>query len=272
MPLDLSNFEREGKIRSSRVRDIFTPNKPISDAEFFAGRTNELVRLLSQFDTPGLYSLLYGERGVGKSSLANVFGFMASTLINSKYWKISCDSSTTFEDILKDPLKEIDIDITIQHVNTTDGTEIGVKAKGKLRGLFADVSAEGGVSGKKEVVTVCEGPYKHISPSFVAENLGDHSGLLIIDEADRLVHPIDKQLLAELIKQLSDRDSKFKILIVGVAETGGELIENHESISRCLGEIKLPRMTNEELELIITKGADKLFLSFDNKLITKFSN
>ncbi|OPX78954.1 MAG: Archaeal ATPase [Methanosaeta sp. PtaB.Bin087] len=271
MTLDSFGFEREEKIRSSNVRNIFTPNKPINDIEFLAGRTNELARLVQQFNTPGQHSLLYGERGVGKSSLANVF----YVLMRIKYvgqmhfWKVSCDSSTTFEDILREPLKQFGVDITIQQVDSTDTKGAAARAKAKFSSILAGASAEGELNAKKETLVVREGPSKHVNPSFAARTLGSHPALLIIDEADRLAYSIDKQRLAEFIKQLSDTDSKFKVLIVGVAEIGGELIENHESISRCLGEIKLDRMTNDELKLIIINGAEELRLYFDEKLINK---
>lgn len=270
-----TSLKRENKIKVSRVREIFTPSKPINDAKFFAGRNNELSKLISQFNTPGLHSLLYGERGVGKSSLANVFHIVTlfkNNLDTNKIldsWKISCNSSTTFEEILREPLKKFEVDTLIQQVDSTDEKGANLKITGKLLGLIAGGSAEGGINAKSETSVVRDGPSKHITPSFAAKILGDHQAFLVIDEADRLENPTTKQQLAELIKQLSDIDSKFKILIVGVAETGGELIESHESISRCLGEIKLGRMTSEELEQIITKGAYKLGISFEEEVTNK---
>ena len=71
--LDLEVFgEDERRIRKSNVRHIFTPHKPITDERFFRGRLEEMKQLLSTLNTPGEHALLYGDRGVGKSSLANI--------------------------------------------------------------------------------------------------------------------------------------------------------------------------------------------------------
>jgi hypothetical protein len=86
-----------------------------------------------------------------------------------------------------------------------------------------------------------------------------------------LGNPADKLKIAEFIKILSDSDSSFKILVVGVAETGGQLIENHESISRCLRETSLRRMSNDELKLLITEGPKKLGLHFSNPVIDEIA-
>ncbi|MEK7206277.1 MAG: ATP-binding protein, partial [Pseudomonadota bacterium] len=69
---DLFGLERESKIEKSGIRKIFTPHKPVESSDFFFGRQKEVQKLIEQLNTPGQHSLLYGDRGVGKSSLANV--------------------------------------------------------------------------------------------------------------------------------------------------------------------------------------------------------
>ena len=77
---DLFGIEREEKIKLSGARDIFTPHQPIHSLELFFGRANEVRALIEHLNTPGQHALLFGDRGVGKSSLANV----ASELLLSK--------------------------------------------------------------------------------------------------------------------------------------------------------------------------------------------
>ena len=78
-----------------------------------------------------------------------------------------------------------------------------------------------------------------LSPSWVAQKIKDLNVLLLIDEFDAIQGVEDKYKVAELIKQLSDSDSKLKILIVGIAESSSELTEGHPSVQRCLKEIKI---------------------------------
>ena len=95
--LDLEVFgEDERRIRKSNVRHIFTPHKPITDERFFRGRLEEMKQLLSTLNTPGEHALLYGDRGVGKSSLANIAAQNLVKLTEQKLIIKRCDSSDNF--------------------------------------------------------------------------------------------------------------------------------------------------------------------------------
>lgn len=61
---------------SVRAGEVFTPRTPISDRELFAGRWTEINQLVDAVNETGLHVVLYGERGVGKTSLANVIPFV----------------------------------------------------------------------------------------------------------------------------------------------------------------------------------------------------
>jgi hypothetical protein len=50
--------------------NIFTPAQEIKDTERFAGRDDELLALSTALQSHGAQIVLYGQRGVGKSSLA----------------------------------------------------------------------------------------------------------------------------------------------------------------------------------------------------------
>lgn len=52
------------------ARQLFSPAAPINAADLFAGRREEIKRFISAIDERGRHVILYGERGVGKTSLA----------------------------------------------------------------------------------------------------------------------------------------------------------------------------------------------------------
>src|SRR6058998_247174 len=57
---------------SVTVANFFQPRSPISTREFFAGRWEQLTTLADAVAQKGLHIVIFGERGVGKTSLANV--------------------------------------------------------------------------------------------------------------------------------------------------------------------------------------------------------
>jgi hypothetical protein len=253
--------ERERKLKESGVRDVFTPARPVMSQELFFGteRRNDLKRLIGHLNTPGQHILLYGERGVGKSSLANIASQAYCSLTSAKSYFKGCDSSTTFHSLIEDALMDAGVDITITEIESTRSGETTAKA--------GACGLEIGGKREKEIAETREGPAAN--PAIAAEMLTNLEGLLIIDEADALDQSTEKRNLSSFIKHLSDNDSLFKLIIVGVAETGDELIEKHPSISRCLQEIILPRMKDYELAEIINGGAIKLNLSFNQTVVEK---
>ena len=59
----------------ARCEQGFRPFAPITLPEFFAGRAEYIRRLDNAISAPGLHVALFGERGVGKTSLARLLYF-----------------------------------------------------------------------------------------------------------------------------------------------------------------------------------------------------
>ncbi len=54
----------------------FTPSTPIAVAELFSGRKKEVGQLIEAIAERGRHAIVYGERGVGKTSLSQVVPLM----------------------------------------------------------------------------------------------------------------------------------------------------------------------------------------------------
>ncbi len=256
---DPFGIDREAKIYASGVRTVFTPHQPINEAELLFGRKDELRRLVETLNTPGQHVLLYGERGVGKSSLANVATLVMRVSTGRALLVKRCDRSDTFATILQSPLKLVGADLTLSEVATTDSSSV----TGSVTTPYGGGSRE-----KAQEVARTYRATGGISPSTVAEAIGGLDVLLLIDEADAISQANDRGQLAELIKLLSDSGSRMKIMVVGIAQTGSELTAAHPSVQRCLKETKLRRMTDPELTEIVTTGAEILKLRFAPDVVT----
>lgn len=262
--MDLFELEKEKKVMKSGVRDVFTPYQPIQEKELFFGRSLQINSIIKQINTPGQHSILFGDRGVGKSSLANIAAKLLKTLTDDRLIVKRCDSEDSFATIVEPLLLEVGIDLQVASSQSqqVEGVDAGVKAFG--------LSAK---AAKKDTqVTTLDGlRARASSPSWVAEQLSGLKALFLLDEID-VIDTSEKYKVAQLVKLLSDSGTNLKFLIVGIAETASQLTSGHESVQRCLKETQLKKMSDEEIENVINSGANKLGLNFSPSAIKKIVN
>ena len=84
--------------RHLEVAKAFSPSAPIDDKSLFAGRIQQITAILTAVGQKGQHAIIYGERGVGKTSLANVIhDFVSAQGGNAvRVAKVNCDASVTF--------------------------------------------------------------------------------------------------------------------------------------------------------------------------------
>lgn len=70
MSNDKSKMEKELKMNS--VSSVFSPSAPINSTNLFQGRIQQLMEVHSAVLERGEHIILHGDRGVGKTSLANI--------------------------------------------------------------------------------------------------------------------------------------------------------------------------------------------------------
>src|SRR4051812_32209636 len=82
------------------VGQLFTPSTPIGVAELFAGRQRQITSLLDAIGERGRHAVIYGEPGVGKTSVAQILQYIIpSTAYRVKYIRKPAFSSDTFSSI-----------------------------------------------------------------------------------------------------------------------------------------------------------------------------
>lgn len=256
---DPFGLNAERRIIDSKVREIFTPHKPINTLGHFFGRQEEVRRLVSQMNTPGQHSLLFGDRGIGKSSLATITSeVLLGRMTQGKVFTKRCGRSDTFETIVAPLLKHFGVldvpdEVAIQSSTSREAT---------LRLPYVDAKN----TSSNQLVEKWKKEHD-FSPSVVAELLRKRHGILIVDEADAISVINDRYKLAEFVKHLSDCNSSVRLLIVGIASTGSDLLAAHPSVGRCLKETKLEKMLDDEIRKIVVEGAKNAKLVFERPVI-----
>lgn len=215
------------------VRQLFD-GAPIDEEDLFAGRQHEVRRMIESVVDRSKHVVLYGEKGVGKTSLSNIF------------WRRFNKSLQSF------------IVARVQAGPHDTFSSLWIRALDELRAVA--ISA-----GKHDMAPV-NADFDTVTPTDIRRELKKCSPnalpIIIIDEYSEVVDADCKLLTANTIKEFYDHTVSTTLILVGVAETISDLIENHESLDRALNQIPLNRMSHAELHEIIDKRASRTSLKF----------
>ena len=231
----LKRGEPEQIERLQALTQAFRPAAPIDRQGLFSGRTRQLGDLFAVADQPGQHAVVYGERGVGKTSLVSVAAEVlgAAGVVTAR---TTCDRSDDYETVWRKALGEVRFTVTRPGVGFTgQARDVAVPAS---QLLAADATPH----------EVRRGLQLLASGRRVA---------IFIDEFDRLPADDDRLLFADTIKTLSDELPGSTVVLVGVADDVEDLIAEHQSIERALVQVHMPRMSPAELEEIVGGGIER---------------
>jgi len=249
--MDVFQAFKEEKQKSFKVDAFYTPSKPVSSPSNLRGRDEEIQKILGALTTPGRHCMIYGDRGIGKSSLAlsTLEGGKKHQILPEHVFQYRCIKNTTFKDIIEKAA--LFIDEAYRHDKTETTKKFGARAR------FFDIFSVEGT--REEKITIEK---EELTANKAATVLHHLDSVLLIDEFDVVKDEV-KHEVAEFVKQLSDASSPFKVLIVGIGSDGAALIAGHQSVIRCMHEIKLPRVEDKYLSEIIESGEAGLGLTFE---------
>jgi Cdc6-like AAA superfamily ATPase len=227
---------------AEQLGQVFTPAAPINEESLFAGRTNQVTEVVDAINTRGQHAIIFGERGVGKTSLANILSSRLSSTIPVIAPRVNCDGSDDYSSLWRKVFDQITIARKTRRAGFTATQETIVKR------VAADLPAQ-------------------LTPDHIRSYLALLANgvilVVIVDEFDRLATKALRNLMADTIKTLSDHAVNATLVIVGVADSVDELIEGHHSIERALVQVRMPRMSSEELKGVVQQGMTRLGLAIE---------
>ncbi len=194
--------------KTTAIASVFRPRVPVTSKELFSGRLDQVRDLLNTALQPGQHAVVFGERGVGKTSLVNVTYQLLGNQINKPACgPINCDGTMDFSAIWHKAFREM---------HTESGTLDSALPK---------------------IVTPDD--IRH-----VVQNIS--KTVFVFDEIDQIKDKKTPGLMAATIKNLSDHSLDTTIILVGVADSVDSLIAEHASVERALVQIpmRLPHFTH----------------------------
>lgn len=289
------------KAKALKADHLFRPTAAIrSDFSYlFAGRQDSLKEVLGSIELDGQVPVIYGDRGIGKSSLAwrvfdilnSVGGDLDDSLaeefdLDENYLCFWIECEERFENIETTLLGLLAPRGMKQAVTVSDlfpdlaNSPLGLRIKTTFEANIQFLKAKAEVEGQSKTSVLqdalkqvidgrLEDPVELFGQTMaeVARRLPDTTIVVFLDEVDRLT---DKSRIGDLIKHMTG----IRFVFVGVAETGRSLIGNHNSVIRKIDEVYVPPLESAETHEMYSNAAsyvDSLEfgtnLSFDEEFI-----
>ena len=213
---------------------LFNPSSPIDEDRLFSGRLDQVSDLLGVVYEKGAHAILFGERGVGKSSLANtITAKIPPAVTNIQFLKENSRPEDTFFTLWSKMLFKFQY----------DGINVADYLKDETRDFV--------------IIKILESLPRTSQYVFV------------FDEFDRISSQATKTAIADTIKHFSDYPQNITIVIVGVGFSIEELFGAHPSIQRCCHQIPMPRMSKTELSEILSDRYPQIGLLCSSEMIDR---
>jgi hypothetical protein len=238
---------------------VFTPTKP-PEREMFTRRNEpdahgnpglqDLVR--ETLREPGKQLLLYGDAGVGKTSLLQY----AAEDEEMKPLRVPCMTARSFAGHVEAALHEL---VKLREVGMTKGSSRGRSAEGGLSKLFI---FKGTISRQEDESHQFESTSRDPIQELAAAMHQSGLQLLVFDNFQNVEKSEVKSFAqaAEVLSDISAETGDVKLVIIGVAEDAHQLIGDSPSLQRRITEIEVPRMPDLEIDELLENGFSLLKL------------
>lgn len=259
--------------------NAFSPAQEVIEPRLFAGRHDQIKELSDALQTVGSCPVIYGDRGLGKTSLAiqcQLIAMGSNELLmelDAEDWKVASEQSyltffvTCSDDVrhfiqLQQRILNSFRDFLIQSADSPNQRVlIDSQTKRKISLKFFETEQTSNYNNR-----VNELRHEDLSlteqikqEAHLLTDCYNQRVLVVIDELDRVANT---QGLASFLKALSGNQLKF--VLVGIAQSLSDLGLDHPSVERNLCPVRVPRMTSSELSEVIDRALTTLSESGHN--------
>ena len=241
-----------------------SPTSPIESQEHLYGREKQVRQIEQALYAPGRSIFIYGDRGVGKTSLAQTVAYSHQSASNQPVL-LACSPSATFSGLMSDVIAALRG--PQQGPRTTTTT---------LKASIPKVPAgiEVGHTRKEEPIerTTTLDLNSAVEMLLQIGKLRDSENtVVVLDEFDRLTNDAERTHFADFIKQIGDKHIPIRFVFCGVAESIQKLLGAHESCFRYLEGVELQRLSWDGRFEIIDTAARALGVTIESRPRTRIA-
>ncbi|EEC7289715.1 ATP-binding protein [Escherichia coli] len=243
-----------------KLHKVLRPTGPVVSMELLFGREKHVTDLELALYATGRHAFIYGDRGVGKTSLAQTVAFKLQE--DAEPILVGCEKESTFSSVMNDIIlrgtpqdKKID----------TQGWSFGLNVAG-IGGINA---------GQNQKYNYPELKIDSVSAAVRALQFLTkvHSKIpyIVIDEFDQIDSDEERQKFGSLIKQLGDQACEVKLIFTGIGDSLVTLIGGHKSSERQIHQVHLDSLPWNGRFQIIDNAFDEFGLTVDDSVRYKIA-
>lgn len=244
----------------SSLRQEFFHLRPIDQQEHLKGRATQLSQIHRSLDSLGRQIFIFGDRGVGKTSLARTAAFSAPGYKFDPIY-VACDREGSFFQMAAAMIDELAgrMDQSVERT-TTEKVSILSKVLGYEKG-----------SSDKRIYPEFDSLSRFIQALKAITESSQKPPIIIIDELERFTGEHDRGLTADFIKRVSDEKIRARFIVCGIASSLSGLIGNHPSSERSFSPIELKQLNYSNLQEIINSAADAFNVKIPKGIVQRIS-
>jgi uncharacterized protein len=262
-------------IRGKTEDDLFrilneelSASSPVTSPEHLFGREVALERVRTSLAMRGRQIFIHGDRGVGKTSLAQTAAFRFQSS-DAQPVITSCHKASTFESVMQDVIVKLRGGNPYEAKRTTSfKTGRSLAAALPIKSFSLTASAASEKTSQTEEVSAPRIPDANAAVALLLHE-GDQDSkkqpLVVVDEFD-LMRTTERAHFADFLKQLGDQRVPVKFIFCGIGDTVDDLLEAHGSANRYFDGVKIERLNVSSRWDIIDKSAGALGLSVDDEV------
>lgn len=213
--------------------------------------------------------LMYGDTGVGKSSLLRY----AAEAEDLDPVLVECTATTDYTEILDTIVRTL-MDVKEVKVRRSTSVEASASAEASVPWFTKLVGTIKGVASKESEYSIVEKPILDVATDLMTTA---GKSLIVLDNFQNIKSDETRELVAQLLERLSDRASAIsrdrpdiKCVVIGIAEDATSLLGTSRSYLRRTAQIGVPRMPDDEIRALLTRGFGLLGIDVPDQIMEKF--
>lgn len=245
------------------LSEHLTPSDTIKTPDRLYGREKNLLAIDRALNSAGRQVFIYGDRGVGKTSLALTSARM-HTHPDCEPVYVVCGAASTFANTIQ-AIGNSTIDIQ---------KRLEKPASGRALNFSVPLLATIGISeGNPKTISIPEPNTINEALDIIRFVASKKSGkvVIVVDELERLESHAERLKLSEFIKNLPELRENVRFIFCGIASDIDELLASHPSAGRILEAIQLDRLHHSDRWKIITTVSELLGITVDREFLIRIS-